>query len=126
MIERTEDYRIVNRLAGKWRVVVSSEFFYLLETNGKEALGLWTLHKHRDGVMIHSDMGPKCRGRKAIDSFKSAVKWIFNNTDFRKIYAGIPKGNRPACRMASLAGMRYTGVSAKFKCFELSMGWNHG
>lgn len=107
-------------------MIISSECFYLLETNGKEALGLWSLHKHQDGVMIHADMGPKCRGRKAIESFKSAVDWIFRNTNFTKIYAGIPKENRAACRMASLAGMRFTGLSAKFKCFELSTGWNHG
>jgi len=124
MIKRTQDYRIVNRLKGNWRVVVSSEFFYLVETNAKgEALGLWSLHRHRDGVMIHADMGPKCRGRKAIDSAKSAFKWIFRNTNFRKIYAGIPKENKPAQRVASLAGMRFTGCDKNLRNFELQSGW---
>jgi RimJ/RimL family protein N-acetyltransferase len=124
MIQRTFDYRIVNRLKGNWRVIISSECFYLLETNGKEAeaLGLWSLHKHEDGVMIHADMGPKCRGRKAIESAKSAFGWVFRNTDFKKIYAGIPKENKPACRVAAMAGMRFTGLNKDLRCFELSTG----
>ncbi len=123
MIERTFDYRIVNRLKGTWRIIVSSDVFYLLETNGKEALGLWSLHKYDDGVMIHADMGPKCRGRKAIESAKAAFAWIFRNTKFKKIYAKIPKENLPAQRIASLAGMRFRGILDEYRTFELKMGW---
>lgn len=118
MIERTEDYRIVNRFAS-WPVIVSSKVFYLIERNGKENLGLWALHEHKDGVMIHVDMGIKCRGKKVIESAKNAFKWIFSNTGFKKIYAGIPQENKPACRIASLAGMQFTGLNNNLRTFEL-------
>lgn len=121
MIHRTFDYRIVNRFAS-WPVPITSENFYLMENNGKKDLGLWALHKHKDGVMIHADMGLKCRGRKAIESAKNAFKWIFTNTHFKKIYAEIPNENLPACRVASLAGMRFTGLNKNLKCFELITG----
>lgn len=121
MIERTMDYRRANRFIG-WPLIISSTCYYLMETNGKEDLGLWAFHPHEDGLMIHADMGPKCRGRKAIDSAKEAFKWIWRNTPFRTIYAGIPFENKPACRIASWAGMRYAGFSETLRYFELKQG----
>ena len=118
MIQRTFDYRIVNRFAS-WPVIVSSEIFYLIERNGEENWGLWALHEHEDGVMIHADMGSKCRGKKAIESIKNAFKWIFSNTGFKKIYAGIPKDNKPACIVASMGGMQFTGLNNNLRNFVL-------
>ncbi len=118
MIERTLDYRIVNRFAS-WPVIISSKVFYLMEQDSKENLGLWALHEHEDGVMIHADMGSKCRGKKAVESAKNAFKWIFRNTGFSRIYAGIPKDNKPACRVASLAGMQFIGLNNNLRNFEL-------
>jgi RimJ/RimL family protein N-acetyltransferase len=122
VIERTFDYRIVNRFIS-WKPVISSSFFYLLEKQGSEPIGLWTFHPHKDGVMIHADMGKKCRGQKAIESAKRCFDWIWANTAFDKIYAGIPQENKPACRVASLAGMRYAGTEGELRNFQLFMGY---
>ena len=121
MIERTFDYRIVNRFAS-WKVRISSDYFYLIEKSFNEVLGLWSLEPHKDGLRIHADMGPKCRGKNAIESAKRAFKWVFENTEFKNIYAGIPKENRPACRVASFAGMRFTGNDKKLRLFHLQTG----
>ena len=133
MIERTLDYRIVNRFIS-WPCVISSKFFYLMERNNKEDVGLWALHEHEDGLRIHADMGAKCRGQKAIESAKQCFSWIFRNTTFRKIYAGIPEENKPACQVAVRAGMKlretqFTGLDKngklcnKIRWFQLSQGW---
>ena len=125
MIERTEDYRIVSRMVA-FKVVISSKCFYLMEKKGKEIMGIWSFEPYKDGLRIHADMGPKCRGRRAIESAKDAFKWIWGNTPARTIYAGIPAKNKPACRVASLAGMRYAGFSETLRYFELKQGYCHG
>ena len=100
MIERTLDYRIVNRLAS-WKVRISRECVYLLEKTGEEIQGLWSFEKYLDGIRIHADMGAKCRGRKAIESAKDAFGWVFKNIPVNVIYAGIPADNKPACQITS-------------------------
>jgi len=120
MIERTFDYRRVRRLAG-WPLVISAKVIYLIETDGKHDLGLWTLHKYKYGYRIHADMGPKCRGRKAVESAKAAFKWIYNNTVKKYIYAGIPVDNKAAHRIATHAGMRFTGENKNERFFEMVM-----
>ena len=122
MIERTTDYRIVNKLA-PWRVVVSRKVFYLLEKAGDSIKGLWTLEPYKDGLRIHADLGEEFRGQSAIDSAKFAFDWIFRNTRFNKIYAGIPGKNKPACLVASLAGMRYLEQDMENRWYQLSKGW---
>ena len=114
MISRCSDYRLIKKIV-PWNPVISSKIIYLTEDN----IGLWTFHKHIDGVKIHADMGIKCRGRKAVQSAKSAFKWIFENTSFKKIYAEIPKENKPACRIAAWSGMDFTGVNNNRRCYEV-------
>ena len=122
MIERTEDYRIVNRMVA-FKVVISSKCFYLMEKKGKEILGIWSFEPYKDGLRIHADMGMKCRGKQAIESAKNAFNWVFNNTEFKSIFAGIPHENKPACRVASFSGMRYSGFNDYCKWYELKEGW---
>ena len=122
MIERTQDYRRARRLAG-FPLTISSEVVYLIEREGGEDLGLWTLHKHKDGLMIHADMGLKCRGRKAIESLKMAFGWVFKEFGVNTIYAGIPQENKPSCQVAVKAGMNYTGLNNNLRFFEVN---NHG
>ena len=114
MIERTFDYRIVRRLAS-WKVRVSREYIYLVEKKGSEILGLWSFEKWQDGIRIHADMTPRCRGKQAIESAKRSFNWIWDNTEFKRIYAGIPAKNKSACQIAYRSGMnnmRYYDVGA--------------
>lgn len=62
---------------------------------------LWTLHDVDDDLMIHANMNTK-KGKFAIESAKSCFNWIFENTDYKKIVAHVPKENRKACIIASL------------------------
>ncbi len=86
---------------------MTSEIFYLMEIKNGEDLGVWVIHPWRDGLMIHVRMGENCRGRKAVDSAKSAFKWLFENTEFKIIYAAIPSKTRTAQFVASWSGMKY-------------------
>ena len=83
---------------------------------------MWSFHPDKEGVMMHAEMGLKCRRKKAIESAKSAFAWVFRNTEFKKIYASIPDKNLPACRVASFAGMRFSGKAKQFRNFELKVG----
>lgn len=125
MIERTFDYRIINRLAS-WKVRISREVIYLLEKKGKEIQGVWTFEQYKDGLRIHADMGEGCRGRKAINSALDAFGWVFGNTPADAIYAGIPADNKPACQIAARSGMsdmRSYSVEARNTDWILNERW---
>jgi hypothetical protein len=121
VIERTLDYRIINRLVS-WKVRISRECVYLLEKQKKEIQGVWSFEKYKDGVRIHADMGKKCRGRKAVDSAVNSFRWIFQHTPSEAIYAGIPTENKPACQIAVKSGMDFTGESDNIRWFKLRRG----
>lgn len=117
MINRCFDYRLIKKLV-PWQPIISNKIIYLTEDN----VGIWSFHKYRDGVKIHADMGVKCRGKKAIESAKSAFQWIFKNTEFKKIYAEIPIQNKPACHVAVYSGMQFINENNNRRCYEV----NHG
>lgn len=103
MIERCEDYRRLNRLME--RVMISHDVFYLVERDGNEDIGVWCLHEWQDGLLMHADMGEKCRGKAARDSGRNALRWIAENTGFSKIYAHTEV--KAAQMMAVLIGLKF-------------------
>ena len=117
MIKRTFDYRIVRRMVDWPNIVVSREVFYLLY-NGS---GLFSFHKHRDGLMIHANMSDKCRGRTALDGVKEAFEWIVKNTGVKNIYAEIPEDNKVSWYMASFCGMEFEHILNNFRCYKIAL-----
>ena len=118
MIERTLDYRRVKRLA-PWPLVISSKVIYLIDRQDNEDVGLWTFHEFLDGFKIHADLGPKCRGKNAIQSIKESFKWIFNSFSVDTIYAEIPVKNKCACLIAAHSGMEFTEHKDNFRFYKL-------
>ena len=114
MIERTFDYRKVKKILGI-NPLISNEIIYLLESN----IGLWIFHKYLNGLMVHADMTPECRGKRAVESAKNAFKWVFQNTNTKIIYAGIPKKNKPACHSAVGSGMNFTHEDENKRYYEV-------
>lgn len=108
----TNDYRLVKKLLGR-DPLISPKFVYLVDGQG-----IWTLHDHQDGLMIHADMPPGQRGEKARESAREAFEWVFDNTPAKAIYAEIPKSNRPACFMAAWAGMKFTHENEDLRCYR--------
>jgi hypothetical protein len=121
VIERTQDYRILTRLLSQ-KPVFSDDIYYLLEKEGSEILGVWACVKMRNAIVIHADMGPNCRGMKAVDSAKEAFKWLFKNVRVEKIYAKIEKEKKAACQIASRAGMKLVDSNKDSKLYEVSYG----
>lgn len=114
MIDRTFDYRKVCKLA-PWKPIISREIIYLIEDD----IGLWSFNKYLDGVLIHADMTRNCRGRRAVESAKSAFKWIFNNTDHEKIYAKIHVDKKAASCIAISSGMEFMHENDEHRFYEV-------
>ena len=108
MIEQTQDYRRVNRLATWQPVFISNDWEYLVEKNNELDLGVWGFQPDGDGYRVHAGMGKDCLGKKAIESLKNAIAWIFKNTESKAVYAVIPEENKPASVVAIGAGLCYT------------------
>ena len=110
MIQRSFDYRRVNRITS-WPPLISRDIIYLIEKINNKDVGVWSFREYFDeSVLIHADMTTECRGQKAVESMKEAFKWIFENTGFKTIYAKIStstKIGKAACHLAKWAGMRF-------------------
>jgi len=121
VIEVAKDYERVRRLANE-PVIKSPMVGYLIEKQGDEDIGLWTIHRYRQTgcVQVHVDMTPKCLGRKAIDSAKRLFKWVFDNLGCPSVFAEIPKGNKLACLIAVQSGMKPVGITEdNYRIFEV-------
>ena len=121
MIKRCTDLRRVKHLASKWELVFSNKIFYLVEEQDGEDLGVIVFVPMDDALMIHVELGEKCRGSAALKSCVDAFRWIFNNTDCESIIAEIPLSNRPAHFIARQAGMNFDRIEAKaLRCYRLT------
>lgn len=118
MILRTLDYRRVKKLVA-WQPIISNKIIYLIDEGPNEDIGLWSLHKHLKGLMIHADMTLKCRGKRAVESAVNAFKWIFKNTDNKIIYAEISVENRTASYIAIASGMKFTHHNNEDRFYEV-------
>lgn len=119
MIERSMDYRRIKKLVN-WPLAISSEVIYLIEKIGDKDEGLWSFFKRDDNsYLIHGDMKPEFRGKKAIESGKAAFRWIFENTGVDFIKAEIEKDNMKACHAASWSGMKNLGTEGDFRHFKI-------
>lgn len=98
-----------------WPPVISSEVIYLID----EDRGLWVFHEYKDGLIIHVEMNPDCRGKEAIEKCKAAIDWAFENTGAKIIYAEIPKENKPSCHNAVRSGMIFTNETENKRCYEV-------
>lgn len=86
---------------------VSDKLYYLMDTKDGVDLGVWTFHEAEDGAAMHASFGEGCTGKYIKDSAISAIRWMFENTDYNVIYAAIPNDKRPAQFMAKCVGMEF-------------------
>lgn len=88
MIERTQDQARVQKFRDTSGDPIEDSY-YLLEVVDGEDLGVWYFHPCEDGMMIHVGMSEKCRGSKAADSGRRAMKWIHGEMGAKTIYVGV-------------------------------------
>lgn len=100
-------------------MVISADYFYLIEEQDGKDVGLWHFHEWKDGVALHVAMTEACRGRRALESGKAALRWIFDNTDFRKVYAATEV--RAAQFMAVWIGMKFLYVEQGHRVYMVEV-----
>lgn len=119
MIERCLDYRRVKRLAS-WPLCISDTMYYLIDVENGEDIGVWFFHPNGDAFQVHACMKDRHRGRRAARSVKECFRWMFTNTDTKRIVAAIPDAYREVCYMARHVGMSFAGVDGRaFRCYTL-------
>jgi len=125
MIERTFDYRVVKKIAGKVPVI-SSKMIYLID---EERQVVWAFEEYLDGLMIHVSVLKSGRGKKAVDATKMAFKWLQDN-GFKNIYACIAQKLKDVCHFAIAIGMKFTHnetrkigiIEHKIRCYKIILG----
>ena len=122
MIERSQDYRRVKRLAPKWDLVVSDEIYYLVETEVGEDLGAICFHPcDEDGLLMHVALGEKCRGARAGKAYRNAFAWMFENTEIETLLGRIPDTYQHARVMARNIGGQFNGIDIDgLRCYSVT------
>ena len=120
MIERCFDYRRIQKFPD-WRMCVSQELFYLMEVKDGKDLGVWTLHPWHDGLLIHASLSKECSGKCAKHSAIQAFNWVFQNTQYKDIYASISNSKRHAQFMAVSAGMNFIYSDNDKRYYKIDM-----
>lgn len=88
---------IVYFLAGVVDEKVASMFFY---------------HPHNQAMYeVHSAVLPEYRGKLAVKMAAESLKWMFTNTECRKVITHVPIYNIPALSIAKRVGMIVEGVN---------------
>lgn len=124
LIERCTDYRRIKKFPD-WRVCVSDEFYYLMDTKDGADLGLWTFHEEEDGAAMHASFGLGCTGEYIKNSAIDAIKWMFENTNYNVIYAAIPNDKRPAQIMAKCVGMEFMYKDDDTRYYKITNSMEH-
>lgn len=121
MIKRCTDLRRVKRLAPEWDLCFSHKIFYLVEEQDGIDLGVIVFVPDKGGLLVHVEMGVKCRGKQAVKAYQDAFEWIFKNTDCETIIGEIPIDNRAAHIIARRAGGVFEGIEANvLRCYKLT------
>ena len=121
MIKRCFDLRRVKLLAPDWPLSISRKVFYLVEEQDGEDLGVIVFVPTKGGLMMHVEMSEKCRGKQALEAYREAFRWIFENTDCETIIGEIPVDNRAAHVMARRSGGIFDRIEANvLRCYKLT------
>lgn len=131
MIQHTQDYRRVKRIADAnprgdeipWKLVVSSDYIYLMEVKDQRDIGVWCLEpytKQHGAYAIHVAMSPECRGKHAVHSGLDAICWAFENTDCEAIYGHTPTWLRHAQVIPRAVGMEFLGEEDGCKVYLMT------
>lgn len=124
MIEPCRDYRRVKRLSDRfaddpWRIIVSNDCHYLMEVEDGEDLGVWGFHPCTGGMEIHAVMSEKCRGKRAAESARAAISWVFDNTDTDEVFACIPNEQRHVRTLAVDVGLCYKSEHTGHRLYSM-------
>jgi hypothetical protein len=98
--------------AEKWNragEILSNPDIYALSPN-PNALFLY-LPINSATTEVHTCILPDGRGREGVRAAKESIRWIFTQTDFRKIISWVPSFNRAALVFARMAGLSREGIN---------------
>lgn len=88
------------------------ESFIYVGIYAEEYLGLFVLHQHNHILYeVHTCLLPDAWGEKAIAAAKLLIKWVFENTNCKRLITNVPDNNPLAKRLAKQAGLKQFGIN---------------
>tara|TARA_R110000803_G_scaffold37861_2_gene81721 strand:- start:1463 stop:1858 length:396 start_codon:yes stop_codon:yes gene_type:complete len=129
MIERiTSNYRRIKAFAPEWDMKISDKIYYLMVTDKGRDVGAMAFHTcDEPGLLMHVQLGHNCRGARAAAAYKSAFKWMFENTKHETLLGRIPATVRHARVMARHVGASFMGVDCDgLMCYRVTKNDSEG
>jgi RimJ/RimL family protein N-acetyltransferase len=96
-----------------WELPSGDECIYLgvIDDDG-DLVGIWAIFRHNAALAdMHVCFTKKGFGHTALKSGIMALNWLWRYTDFNRIMAQIPVGNRLALKLAQRIGMTQFGIN---------------
>lgn len=81
-------------------------------TNGLNAVGIF-VPCNSVTYEVHTLIQKAGRGKEAVQSSLEGIKWMFENTNCKKIVTHVPEFNIPAFALATKIGMKKEGINRK-------------
>lgn len=95
----------------------NAEIGGVILSNGEDAVGLFEITAN-DCFQAHTMFAPTCRGRKAIDTAKEMVQWMFDH-GARIVWGATPHDNKRAIMFNHLIGAKVVGADDTHVIFEM-------
>jgi hypothetical protein len=117
-VDRIRDWELVKRIvthpriyphikddfappAEKWEPIQHEHVYHLLCRHGDLVLGLFVLIPQNAVCWeVHTNMLPVAYGEKAVECGKQGIRWVFDNTNCKRIVTQVPDCNPLALRFA--------------------------
>lgn len=85
-------------------------------SNGEDAAAVFQITAP-GSYQVHTLFGPTCRGRRAVDTAREMLGWMWEH-DASVVWGATPRWNKPACLFNRLVGAKEIGGDEFEAIFE--------
>jgi hypothetical protein len=122
MVRREQDISLLNRIANDDAVrpfikpdgseidfspidgLRAGEMGGVVLSNGEDAIGVFEMTAP-GSYQVHTMFGPTCRGRRAIETAREMLAWMWEH-NASVVWGATPRWNKPACLFNRMVGAR--------------------
>lgn len=95
-----------------WKPTINEQIYYLgVYDDDNEYLGLFVYLPVTSIIYeVHTCLLPVSWGRGSVEALRASLKWMFINTDCKRVTTRIPDDNKLAIKFGVKAGLEFVGL----------------
>lgn len=103
----------------EWKPTINDDVYWLAPVVDGEAAGVFLVYPLNSILWeVHTSILPEYWGETCLECAKAVIKYVFENTECKKLITNVPRNNPLAKRLAEKAGMSIEYINKKsiMKC----------